>query len=218
MTDAHAALAAKAFRVKQKTGYGYHEASAVYLDDAQAALRETLAEMEGSCWDEAPRMIYPPGECAPPPARCELRSGHGGAHKSGRIEWMHRSPYNEDARERIDRAVGGVLFNAANYPDAVQSRILGRDMSGLRGTVTEAVLAALASFHRTESHPVTNDDVEVAARAMFEEPGAVDPTSPEYMTWAEVVATDHSRADIWREDARRVLEAVEAARKDGSPT
>jgi hypothetical protein len=64
-------------------------------------------------------------------------------------------------------------------------------------------------------HPVTEADVEVAARAMFEEPGAVDPASPDYMTWAEVTATDATRAEIWREDARRVLEAVEAARKAG---
>lgn len=211
MTDAHAALAdeIEATLVRQE----WMPASLGIR--AVSALREKLAETEGSCWDEAPRMIYPAGECAPPPARCELRAGHGGAHKSGRTEWMHRSPYDEDARERIDRAVGSVLFNAANYPDAVQSRILGRDMSGLRGKVTEAVLAALANFRVTEFHPVTNADVEVAAQAMFEEPGAVDPASPDYMTWAEVAATDQSRADIWREDARRVLEAVAAARKAG---
>lgn len=61
--------------------------------------------------------------------------------------------------------------------------------------------------------PLTTDvTVEAAARAMFEEPGAVDPSSPDYMTWDEMAATDSTRADIWRADARRVLDAVEAVR------
>lgn len=56
--------------------------------------------------------------------------------------------------------------------------------------------------------PVTDEMVEAAAQAMFEEPGAIG----DGYTWAEMVAEDPSRADIWRADARRVLEAAESAR------
>lgn len=44
-------------------------------------------------------------------------------------------------REQIDSAVGAVLFNVGNFPETVQARMLGQDMSALRGTVTDAVLA-----------------------------------------------------------------------------
>lgn len=52
----------------------------------------------------------------------------------------------------------------------------------------------------------TDEQVERAARALFEDPLAV----PEY-TWAEMVVEDPSRAEIWREDARRVLVAAGVA-------
>lgn len=45
--------------------------------------------------------------------------------------------------------------------------------------------------------------VERAARAMFE-----DPLSAAEYSWAEMVVEDPKRADIWREDARRVLLAA----------
>lgn len=77
--------------------------------------------------------------------------------------------------------------------------------------IIDQVLLAMVHVPRA----VTDAEVEVAARAMFEEPGAVSPYAPDYVEWAEVAATDQTRAAIWREDARRVLEAVEAARKVG---
>ncbi|MCE0510864.1 hypothetical protein LVJ59_17590 [Microbacterium sp. KKR3/1] len=52
--------------------------------------------------------------------------------------------------------------------------------------------------------------VEVAARAMFEPDGP----GGEY-TWAEMVVEDPSRADIWREDARRVLRAASSVTEQG---
>lgn len=42
--------------------------------------------------------------------------------------------------EQIDRAVGGVVWNAANYPEAAQSRMLGADISPLREKITSAVM------------------------------------------------------------------------------
>jgi len=46
-----------------------------------------------------------------------------------------------DEREAFRAAVGGVLVNAANYPDSVGVRVLGRDMGALIDKVTDAVLA-----------------------------------------------------------------------------
>ena len=47
--------------------------------------------------------------------------------------------------------------------------------------------------------------VEAAARALFHDPLASD----DY-TWEEMVAEDNSRAELWRDDARRVLAATDA--------
>ena len=51
---------------------------------------------------------------------------------------------------------------------------------------------------------VTDAEVGAAARALFEDPMV---TGDGY-TWAEMVADDPSRADIWRAEARRILEAA----------
>lgn len=45
-------------------------------------------------------------------------------------------------REVLRVAVGGVLFNAMNYPELVQARILGQDTRPLTEKVVDAVLAA----------------------------------------------------------------------------
>ncbi len=65
-----------------------------------------------------------------------------------------------------------------------------------------AILAA--GFRRQE--PLTDAQVEAAAKASFEVPNG----DGDY-TWAEMVRDDPSRADIWRADARAILEAARAA-------
>lgn len=57
----------------------------------------------------------------------------------------------------------------------------------------------------------SEEQVERAARALFE-----DPNVPAEYTWEEMVAEDPSRADIWRDDARRVLTAAGVARREKS--
>lgn len=47
-------------------------------------------------------------------------------------------------RDAVRSAVGGVLFNAMNYPERVQHLMLGQDISPLTQKVTDAVLAALS--------------------------------------------------------------------------
>lgn len=50
------------------------------------------------------------------------------------------TPDDED-REALRLAVGAVLFNASNYPQAVQARLLGQDTRPLTEKVVDAVLA-----------------------------------------------------------------------------
>ena len=61
-----------------------------------------------------------------------------------------------------------------------------------------------AGFRR--QGPITEAQVEAAARASFEVPNG-----PGDYTWAEMVVEDPTRADIWREDARAILEAARDA-------
>lgn len=48
------------------------------------------------------------------------------------------------SREQVTTAIGAVLFNVRNFPDAVQSRLLGQDMGALRAKLTDAVAAVLS--------------------------------------------------------------------------
>lgn len=52
------------------------------------------------------------------------------------------APVDADA---VERAVGGVLFNAMNFPPRVQALMLAQDVGPLRRKVVDAVLAALAT-------------------------------------------------------------------------
>lgn len=42
--------------------------------------------------------------------------------------------------EEIARAVGEVVWNASNYPEAVQARMLGQDTAPLRDKISAAVM------------------------------------------------------------------------------
>ena len=48
-------------------------------------------------------------------------------------------------RESLRSAILGVLWNASNYPEKVQARLLGQDMGPLTDRVTDAVIAHLAA-------------------------------------------------------------------------
>lgn len=48
--------------------------------------------------------------------------------------------------DKLRDAIATVLTNASNFPDKVQSRLLGQDMAPLIDRVTEAVRAAAPEF------------------------------------------------------------------------
>lgn len=47
-----------------------------------------------------------------------------------------------EAEEVLRNAIGVVLFNAMNYPEPVQARILGQDTAPLRDKITRSILAS----------------------------------------------------------------------------
>lgn len=63
-----------------------------------------------------------------------------------------------------------------------------------------------------EQGGATEEQIEAAARAMFEHPD-----EPGSYTWAEMAVADPSRADIWREDARRIVNAAFSASASAHP-
>lgn len=87
------------------------------------------------------------------------------------------------------------LFSGREYFDRVR----------LAGDLARRLVAAIIVPEEVHvvGESLTADMVEQAARAMFEDPLAL----AEY-TWAEMVAEDPSRAEIWRDDARRILIAA----------
>ncbi len=48
-----------------------------------------------------------------------------------------------ETRDLIRRAVGGVLFNVSNFPEKVQTALLGQNMGPLNEKITDAVSAAI---------------------------------------------------------------------------
>lgn len=65
---------------------------------------------------------------------------------------------------------------------------------------------------RARADAAFEEQIERAARALFE-----DPNVPAEYAWDEMVAEDPSRADIWRDDARRVLTAAGVAPQEPQP-
>lgn len=64
------------------------------------------------------------------------------------------------SRDQVETAIGAVLFNVRNFPDAVQARLLGQDMAPLRARITDAVAALL---HDGNSLGATGNDEDGAA-------------------------------------------------------
>lgn len=81
----------------------------------QARLRSLVPEAEEGLWEISERV-----------ARAERAA----------------APVSGDDRAAVSRAIGSVLFNVLNFPEAAQARLLGQDMGPLNEKLTDAVLAS----------------------------------------------------------------------------
>lgn len=103
----------------------------------------------------------------------------------------------------LDHAIGAVLFNASNFPPAVQSRLLGQDMWPLRQRLMLAVKDALLS----------DEAVERAAYAMYlDRPLELDQEGGD--DWA--ILPDEWKYE-WSEGARAALEGALGVHESTDP-
>lgn len=110
--------------------------------------------------------------------------------------------YTDDEREALD----AVLFYSDPSGEKVFRFADPRVVSGDDTFIDRMIPTILASapWRNRGRGPITDEAVERAARAMFDDPNVAGAG----YTWAEMVVEDPTRADIWRKDARRVLEAA----------
>lgn len=69
---------------------------------------------------------------------------HEGLEEGIKIGQAQRPAISPEVRGEVRSAVGSVLANASNYPEATQPHILGRDLSELIDATTDALLARFA--------------------------------------------------------------------------
>lgn len=120
-----------------------------------------------------------------------------------------RTPTDErNVRALVRRAVGGVLFNASNFPEPAQSHLLGQNMGPLNEKLTNAVLDAL---HRSEAPEPTGPHCDGCAKYAHhhcyhcgKRPGLPHPTwcpnSDESAPDRQPAANDLAIADLDPED------------------
>jgi hypothetical protein len=106
----------------------------------------------------------------------------------------------------LDRAIGAVLFNASNFPERVQSRLLGQNMRPLNEKLADAVLAA--GFRRPS--PPTDEQIDAATRAFYDADPILDldeiSGTPVPRPWA---STGDRYQDHLRGLVRAALEAAD---------
>lgn len=106
-------------------------------------------------------------------------------------------------KEKLIEEVAAIVYGTVPASVIVPWRELDQNR---RVEFEDAARAIRRLFEKEQGEP-SDAQVEAAAQAMFEPDGP----GGEY-TWAEMVAEDPSRADIWCEDARRVLRVAGGVR------
>lgn len=104
----------------------------------------------------------------------------------------------------LDQAIGAVLFNVSNFPEAVQARLLGQDMWPLRKRLVLAVRDAMLS----------EEAVGRAAHAMYlDRPLELDQEGGD--DWA--ILPDEWKCE-WSEGARAAIEGALGTLESAAPT
>jgi len=137
-----------------------------------------------------------------------------------RADLIARLRYRYEPSNPLANAdVAEVMAMAADALESVNREMLARELHHFEAE--ELLAAAELNVRRAEDQAnnlagdvaalesvtapteLDSEAVERAAQAMFE-----DPLSSAEYSWAEMVVEDPTRADIWRDDARRVLNAT----------
>ena len=159
------------------------EPSDAEVDAAADAMRERMEAIQAYAGDIWPGM-----------ARVALRAAR-------EVRAGAASEVPEPSAEERD------LIDTANQMRRqTSSGIKPGSLIGLWLRTASALEARIKRPSEPQGEP-SDAQVEAAAQAMFEPDGP----GGDY-TWAEMVVEDPSRADIWREDARKVLRAAGGAR------
>lgn len=99
----------------------------------------------------------------------------------------------QSIRDDITRAVGGVLFNVMNFPEAVHTRLLGQDMKPLNDKLTDAILTSPV-IRRIQAEAVREAAEEMNAGVSHLNPG--NPTELSYINCTRIDAQElRYRAD-----------------------
>jgi hypothetical protein len=116
----------------------------------------------------------------------------------------------EIERETLRTAVGAVLFNAMNFPENVQARLLGQDMTPLNKKITDAILSR--GFRLHPAPHITDEAVEAVARAIFgyEQCARQEKATPELLEAQWNSRLDEGDQADYREEAHAILEAASA--------
>ena len=119
---------------------------------------------------------------------------------------MNGQEARDDEREALAQVIANAFFamQAGQEWDAEDATY--EQPVPNAGDMDLAVSILAAGYRRHQAPEITDEMVERAAQAAFDEPWAYK-RGDEY-TWAELIQDEPERADLWREDARAVLEAA----------
>jgi hypothetical protein len=120
------------------------------------------------------------------------------------VDWA--TPPTDDEHEALADLIASLRLQGTRHDNGSKGHPTVPDRPGTwnvtQETADEWADAVLAAGFRLQG-PITEAQVEAAARVSFELPNG----DGDY-TWAEMVRDDPTRADIWRADARAILEAA----------
>lgn len=135
------------------------------------------------------------GDCCGPGSYCCTNAG----------PHTHDDDADEAQTARLRNAVGAVITNASNYPDAITPHILGRDLSRLIAKVTTAAAASIGPLRR----PLNGEEIEAAARAGYEDAAknSIFKVDRSVIPWDSLTPRER---DVWRARAYAMHEAAAA--------
>lgn len=95
-------------------------------------------------------------------------------------------------RDAVSGAIGEVVRNASNFPEKVQGRLMGQDMTALREKLVDGVLAALSTPPDDDVREALFRELWGAFNPGFATPGLDHPDRAYYFAMTdELIANPH---------------------------